>query len=299
MVEQQFCKLWVLGSSPRGGSKVNFVSKSTFIFSVVLFTACFAKFAYANSTTIQIIIAPHFDDAVLPLGGMLAESNANKIAITLFAGNPKEKIKTFWDYISGFISNFVAVPTREKENDLALNVLDTKEENLDFLDGQYRSTKYSKNLEGEIESKIKSSIQKLQASSTVEVYGPAYFGPDLTHIDHKIVHEAILNLVRSKSFPKVKWYFFEDLPYTIHYLKSTTTPILKFISLENKDLKITEKSIFLSKDALDKKASSLSAYKSQLKAFKKVGDSLVEIIDFNKSRCKPNACEKVYRVEIK
>src|SRR5712692_5355525 len=90
----------------------------------------------------NLILSPHFDDAVLSLGGLIAKAPDRAVVVTVFAGVPPEGVAGRWDRLSGFPMAVAAIRARRQENEAALALIGVPQNrirNLDYLDGQYRS----------------------------------------------------------------------------------------------------------------------------------------------------------------
>jgi LmbE family N-acetylglucosaminyl deacetylase len=230
---------------------------------------------------------------------MLSMRHDEKLVVNVFAAKPEKKMKTVWDSLSGFISSDSAVSSRIEEDSSALLALDATSTNLNFLDYQYRPKIMSTLSVDDVASKIESIVAEALKNGDVKVYGPAYFGKKITHPDHLVVHNAILSLVKGNKFPNVKWYMYEDMPYTISYLKGKRQPLADFLASSSPDFTFTEKNTFLTDKALQTKGISLDSYHSQFKAFKKSGYKLDDILNFAKANCTHAPCEKVFEVKFK
>src|SRR5262249_5815752 len=89
----------------------------------------------------SIILSPHFDDAVLSLGGLLAAQAGRVIVATLFAGVPPRPVRGLWDLCCGFRDSDQAMQVRTRENQnslLACGIPSTDIRNYAYLDYQYR-----------------------------------------------------------------------------------------------------------------------------------------------------------------
>lgn len=256
---------------------------------------------------VVIVLSPHFDDGVLSLGGFMSGSPTPVVVATLFAENPSDTIKSRWDTISGFASSAEAVAARTEENKLALERVGAHPLNLRYLDLQYR---YGKNsaLREQIVQSVKKDIEiTIDAFSTakeISIYGPAEFGPDITHPDHKIVHDAFTEVAREKwSAKNIRFFYFEDFPYVANFHNSTTTPLKTFLENQNGGVFLRETPIPLTNAALDKKIQAIGAYSSQDKAFSALGENISAAAKtFAENRCKRmsppiTACEVVYEIK--
>lgn len=251
------------------------------------------------STTTAIILAPHLDDAVLPLGGFMAHSQDQKTVVTVFTGKPEDIQHTWWDFVSGFISSDKAIRGRLNENEEALRLYkNTKEINLGFLDKQYRATT-TVDLQKSIQDKFVEVLNNRPLNTHIDVYFPTYFGTKITHKDHLIVHDTILKIIKSNQILNVSWYMYEDMPYTLVYYKKHKENLFDYLKQSMSDFDIISKEILLSDTDIDLKSKSVAKYTSQVKAFKFIGNPFKKVIEFAKTHCKDGACEKVYEVRLK
>jgi hypothetical protein len=85
----------------------------------------------------RIIFSPHYDDAVLSLGGMLSVDPANTTVITVFAGKPPTRILTGYDMQCNFSDSHKALDARSAENKKSLGYLGVAFRNMDYIDHQY------------------------------------------------------------------------------------------------------------------------------------------------------------------
>ncbi len=246
-----------------------------------------------------MVISPHFDDASLPVGGLLAQSKDSKTVVTVFAEGPEKAKHTLWDTLSGFLSSDTAVKSRKQENANALAILGATPIDLGFTDGQYRKYQISDDDKSKIKDELVATIdQKSKTSSQVDVYFPAYFGTKITHKDHKLIHDIVLDIIASKKFGNVNWYMYEDMPYTISYFKRHGD-LLAFLKSHMPNFSVVPKDILLSETDLLLKKQSLDAYPSQRLAFRVLNQPFRSVIDFNRKRCDGKSCERVYEVTNK
>jgi hypothetical protein len=92
--------------------------------------------------SVTIIFSPHFDDAVLSLGGFLSylKNKSNIVIATFFTAPPSHDVSTKFDLSSGFRTSTEAVTEREKENERSLKLLNCKIKNFGYVDSQYRNS---------------------------------------------------------------------------------------------------------------------------------------------------------------
>lgn len=254
---------------------------------------------------IAIILSPHFDDAALSLGGFMAENNSPVVVITFFGGKPAETLQGSWDILSGFKDSAEAVTQRTEENARALAKAKAYPLNLNYVDFQYRRERdeaAEENLTALIEKDIGTIIENFSDTKTLSIYGPAEFGPDITHTDHKTLHEAFVKIAREKTAQKnLRFFFYEDFPYVARYQGSATNSLQDFLE-KNSGLKLLKLSLSVSTTTLDTKIKAINAYTSQEKAFEALGANIArEAKNFTGNRCKkpgktPYACEVVYEI---
>ena len=255
---------------------------------------------------IAIILSPHFDDAVLSMGGFMANKKNPLIVATFFTEKPSEPMRANWDSLSGFKDSNEALAVRVEENARALVRIGTHAINMRYLDFQYRHERTPESEEKilqSMEKDITTILDTFSAAENVSIYGPSEFGPDITHPDHKLVHDAFFRVAREKSAQKnLRFFFYEDFPYVARYRASTSTPLQNFLKERNVGLTPLESTLPLSPAQIEEKVKSIKAYTSQNKAFGVLGaDIAEEARAFAETRCdktKPTrlSCEVVYEV---
>ena len=260
-----------------------------------------------SSDRIRIVLSPHFDDAALSIGGMLAKSthSANSPLIaTVFTGTPKISTSTMWDTRSGFTNSTTAMADRTKENNDAANTLSAQTINLGYLDNEYRGTTATTSLENKITADIIKLIRNYDTStSSIEIYGPAIFQNGVGHVDHTILHEAYMNVIEQyKPRGIVTFFIYEDFPYS----KNAGVPKTDLIkNLRNDEPQLSYAPIYIPLDdnAVNTKEDAIRAYTSQIKSLSTKDLNIVQdSTDWTENRCdglfrKPSACEVVYQVQ--
>ncbi len=266
--------------------------------------------------SIAIILSPHFDDAVLSLGGFMAERKTPIIVATFFTGKPSEVVRGSWDKLSGFKNSDEALAARSEENVRALGRIGAYPLNLSYLDFQYKRGRLSASGEKIVQSTkkdIETILKELSDSAEISIYGPAEFGPEITHPDHKILHDAFTAVAREKLGQKnLRFFYYEDFPYVARYESSGSTTLKKFLEEVNGGLALREIFLPIGSSALDAKIKTIGAYSSQDKAFESLGENIgAAARQYARGRCsaltrKPftrpalrggQACEVVYEIE--
>ena len=231
-----------------------------------------------------IILSPHFDDAVLSLGGLIAKKKEKIIVATFFTNKPKNKITTYWDTISGFHNSDEAINNRIVENYNALMPFNVEIINFGFLDNEYRENKNDIELKEKITLDIEKIIDNLP-NKNITIYGPSYFGETITHPDHKLLHDAFIEVARNRNLDtRLDFYLYEDFPYIERFRKEygNIIPLLE--------------------NEIQAKIHSIGQYTSQVKAFESLNENITNLANhFTRTRCphlpaEYRGCEMVYRI---
>ncbi len=246
-----------------------------------------------------IILSPHFDDGVLSLGGLMAKLKDQALVATFFTQKPTELMHTQWDKISGFSDSDEAIFARTKENEKALLPLGTIIRNYDYPDFQYRKKGEDVKIRGEISKDIETLI-KVYKNRKISIYGPATFGPKITHPDHQIVHDALMDVWKNNKKAGIYFFIYEDFPYARQFTMSSQISLNSY--LEGKEgMGFEESPIELDKQMFMEKITAIYEYKSQVKAFMSLGDDIGILAQkFFKERCRkllPESygCEVVHK----
>jgi LmbE family N-acetylglucosaminyl deacetylase len=164
----------------------------------------------------NIILSPHFDDAVLSLGGLLAREGDDTLVATFFAGIPSKPLVRPWDTACGFTDSTEAMRARTAEDRDALHVFgisDDRVRNYRHLDSWYRFSDKRSAVEAsepELKDAIKTEIDALISECPV---APKVFVPGFEiHVDHKLVKQAAVELASTPSYDKAEFFFYQDLP---------------------------------------------------------------------------------------
>jgi LmbE family N-acetylglucosaminyl deacetylase len=174
----------------------------------------------------NIVLSPHFDDAVLSLGGLIAKAPEHTIVATVFAGTPSHAAAGRWDRWSGFATAAEAMRARRAENEAALGVVGIPPQgirNLDFLDRQYRR---EPGLEAGLRAQIGASIRRLvdEHGGAVDLFVPA----SAWHPDHQLVSDAAFEAVAAGGGSGSRIFLYQDQPYAYLELRSRSLTPLKF-----------------------------------------------------------------------
>jgi N-acetylglucosaminyl-diphospho-decaprenol L-rhamnosyltransferase len=217
---------------------------------------------------LTIILSPHFDDAVISLGGYLAQRSGETIVVTVFGGRPTPSRRAIgWAADAGFRTSDEEVTARTGENGRALDRFSAKAHNLAFLDKPYRDLAFDRSLPASIALEI-DAIVKTQGPRDVHLYGPAALprvGFPLVHTDHRIVHDAFI-VVAKQNPANVRNFFYEDIPYAAW--GPATSNGFKDLLQRTDRLSVKERVSPLSPQQLMEKSSGIKEYASQVRAAK-------------------------------
>jgi LmbE family N-acetylglucosaminyl deacetylase len=149
-----------------------------------------------------LVVSPHYDDAVLSCGNLLA-AVPDSTVITVFAGRPTNAtILTDWDERCGFTSAAQAMAERARENGQALSTLEASGIDLDFLDSQYSERpQQGCDLLGDT---LAAMISQTQPAAV-------FFPLGLFHEDHVTVSDVLMTLCH--RLPSIQWFVYADIPY--------------------------------------------------------------------------------------
>lgn len=171
--------------------------------------------------SINIILSPHFDDAVFSLGGLIQKESAHTTVLTFFAGTPATPLSSHWDRMCGFLNSTEAIAVRAHEDRDALGYLGLDEKaivHFAYLDKQYRSKHHSLQKLCEQMSRDLYTIVQSYTGKHIRLFIPMMS----LHEDHRIVRNVALTLYKKHLLDKntVEVYLYQDIPYTfLSYLK--------------------------------------------------------------------------------
>jgi LmbE family N-acetylglucosaminyl deacetylase len=150
------------------------------------------------------VVSPHFDDAAMGAGHLLA-TYPDTTVITVLAGQPPSypEVPSEWDALGGFKAGDDVVAARRLEDLAALDVLDADHRWLDFADHQYLAPE---------DRPTPEQVAPVLGAAIAELDPTAVFFPmGLGNPDHVLTHDASL-LVRAEQMERA-WFCYEDHGY--------------------------------------------------------------------------------------
>jgi len=258
--------------------------------------------------TIDIILSPHYDDAVLSLGGMMDAHTHKKVIATFFTSDSRGVSHTQWDAWSGFSNSLELVRARTQENANALSHF----KNINLVNYTYSDFQYDNRTSSSSESLRKNIITDINhlltmyGDTEIHIYGPSYFGTRITHPDHALLHSACIELFKNTTSTHVTFYLYEDFPYINRFLKEMPNVQLDTYIANNDGVTVYPYPVYLNQENVLHKKDALHEYASQIRALSRGVKSDIMTLDtlFNEQRCsndptKPYACEIVYKLAKK
>jgi LmbE family N-acetylglucosaminyl deacetylase len=216
-----------------------------------------------------IVVSPHLDDALLSMGGVLAQAQtAEKWVVNVFTGAPDPPQKTRHDNASRLADSTEAMGTRLLEDAAALTLYNVTGINLGFIDGQY-APKQPRN--AHLRATLLRVILSLSAHTNATVFGPANFGV-FSHSDHLQVHHILRGLAR--RIPRLRLCFYSDFPYVQRYLQSAPQYTKRRL-VNDQFEKTLQVRVPVNPAAWAMRKRALLKYKSQLAAFKSSGREFI------------------------
>lgn len=255
----------------------------------------------------HIILSPHYDDAVLSLGGFIKANSQKVVVVTVLGGIPQYPLKTSWDIGCGFADSNQALAYRLVENEKALLTLDVAKSdivNWDYLDRQYRlksrrffnrvgekitsqggqseSSIYNILSEKQLKDAIWCDIEKLlfcYRAFDISLYVPMF----MDHPDHALVSNVVKSMLPHLREKNIACYLYQDLPYAYRFLNPSVlfrkAPLcLDYYAQKRIGCAVTKKVLELSDLEFDMKLTALKAYASQNDSLGWLGTSIFNIV---------------------
>jgi LmbE family N-acetylglucosaminyl deacetylase len=151
-----------------------------------------------------VVVSPHFDDAAMGAGHLLASYDTTTV-VTVLAGPPPAypDPPSEWDALGGFGPGDDVVAARRLEDVAAMAVLESDYRWLDFPDHQYLAPPDRPTPAG-VAPALAAVIDELDPTAV-------FFPMGLGNPDHVMVHDASL-LVRADQLDRA-WFCYEDHGY--------------------------------------------------------------------------------------
>jgi len=149
----------------------------------------------------ELVLSPHFDDAVLDCWSVLAGEGDVRV-VNVFAGEPPSGMLAAWDEITGARDSAERVRERIAEDERALAHAGRGAVGLAFLDAQYRHAAPGPSLD-EVDCAVAAHV-----ACASRVYVPAGIGG---HADHLLVRRYGRMLARAG----IPVSLYADLPYCV------------------------------------------------------------------------------------
>ena len=141
-----------------------------------------------------VVVSPHFDDAAMGAGHLLA-SYPDTTVITVLGGRPPAypAEPTEWDALGGFVAGDDVVAVRREEDVAAMAVLESGYQWLDFSDHQYLAPA-DRPTPADVAPVLGESIAALEPTAV-------FFPMGLANPDHVMVHDACLDVMTAAAGP--------------------------------------------------------------------------------------------------
>jgi LmbE family N-acetylglucosaminyl deacetylase len=257
----------------------------------------------------NLILSPHFDDAVLSLGGLIATAPERAVVVTIFAGTPAENISGRWDRRSGFASAAAAMRARTEENERALAVLGVAPDaicNLGHLDSQYRVQRQSDRVAiAGLRSAIAADIRRLVSDhgGAVNLFAPA----SAWHPDHRIVGDAVFDVYRMDDRPAAGVFLYQDQPYAYLELRRRNLAPLRLanfarladVAAQRSGLAVAGEFLEFDERHWQAKTEAIERYGSQFRILRPLMGKMISDFSYYQARAGGRAsryAEMVYRL---
>ncbi|MFL6238205.1 MAG: PIG-L deacetylase family protein [Actinomycetes bacterium] len=157
-----------------------------------------------------VIVSPHFDDAVLSAGQLLAKHHGATV-ITVMGGQRNagsyDEV-SWWDALGGFQPGDDVVVARRAEDKAALDILGARQRWLDFADHQYDADGPGKNRPS-AESIADALDGELDAIKPTAVMVPM----GLANPDHVLTHDACRLVIDRRRPEAFAWFAYAEAGY--------------------------------------------------------------------------------------
>jgi LmbE family N-acetylglucosaminyl deacetylase len=156
-----------------------------------------------------VVVSPHFDDAVLSAGQLLAKHHGATV-ITVMGGQRTSGSYdevSWWDALGGFRSGDDVVIARRAEDKAALDALGAEQSWLDFADHQYDADGPGKNRPTayDIADALEVELDRIQPSAVMVPMG-------LANPDHVLTHDAC-RVVIDRRPDAWSWFAYAEAGY--------------------------------------------------------------------------------------
>lgn len=152
-----------------------------------------------------LLISPHFDDAILSAGQLMA-GRPDCVVATVYAAEPLNwDRQTEYDKKCGFDNAKDSVAVRALEDMEACALLQARAIHMEFVDGQYNEPSKPKDIKKELTELVNSDFFEF-------VVAPL----GLDHPDHKVISDILLEMKKEGKI-KRPLYLWEDLPTRVVY----------------------------------------------------------------------------------
>lgn len=148
-----------------------------------------------------LVISPHFDDAVLSCGELLARRPGATVATVCGGRAPPRTTPPVWDVDCGFDEGDDVMAIRRGEDQAALGMLGARQVVLTERDVQYHPPP------GRQRRVTRAIAELLEAVEPEECAFPIGIG----HPDHILARSCGMALV--EKHPRISWRVYTDLPY--------------------------------------------------------------------------------------
>src|SRR4051794_20384278 len=138
-----------------------------------------------------VVVSPHFDDAVMGTGYLLA-GHPGTTVVTVFGGPPPAYPETpsEWDALGGFVAGDDVVALRRDEDTAALAVLGAVPHWLEFTDHQYLDRDSASTVDA-VAPVLRDTLVALAPTAVFVPFGLANPDHDMTHRAARVVMDEL------------------------------------------------------------------------------------------------------------